>query len=214
MSSTPSPIPDAPRRTRRKEARPGELLDAALALFVEKGFAATRVEEVAARAGVSKGTLFLYFPSKEELFKAVVHENAGRHVADAFREVAGFTGSSAELLREFVRRWWTQYGGTPAAGLTKLMVSEAANFPELAQYYQDEVVGPSHELLRRVVQRGIDSGEFRPVDVPPLVHLIIAPLVQMVTWRYSLAPCCPSAQQIDPVALLELHAEMMVRGLK
>ena len=94
------------------------------------------------------------------------------------------------------------------------MVSEAANFPELAQYYQDEVVGPSHELLRRVVQRGIDSGEFRPVDVPPLVHLIIAPLVQMVTWRYSLAPCCPSAQQIDPVALLELHAEMMVRGLK
>jgi TetR/AcrR family transcriptional regulator len=214
MSSTPSPIPDAPRRTRRKEARPGELLDAALALFVEKGFAATRVEEVAARAGVSKGTLFLYFPSKEELFKAVVHENAGRHVADAFREVAGFTGSSAELLREFVRRWWTQYGGTPAAGLTKLMVSEATNFPELAQYYQDEVVGPSHELLRRVVQRGIDSGEFRPVDVPPLVHLIIAPLVQMVTWRYSLAPCCPSAQQIDPVALLELHAEMMVRGLK
>lgn len=214
MSSTPSPNPDAPRRTRRKEARPGELLDAALALFVEKGFAATRVEEVAARAGVSKGTLFLYFPSKEELFKAVVHENAGRHVADAFREVAGFTGSSAELLREFVRRWWTQYGGTPAAGLTKLMVSEATNFPELAQYYQDEVVGPSHELLRRVVQRGIDSGEFRPVDVPPLVHLIIAPLVQMVTWRYSLAPCCPSAQQIDPVALLELHAEMMVRGLK
>ncbi|MBK6612543.1 TetR/AcrR family transcriptional regulator [Ottowia sp.] len=214
MSSTPSPVPDAPRRTRRKEARPGELLDAALALFVEKGFAATRVEEVAARAGVSKGTLFLYFPSKEELFKAVVHENAGRHVADAFREMAGFTGSSAELLREFVRRWWTQYGGTPAAGLTKLMVSEAANFPELAQYYQDEVVGPSHELLRRVVQRGIDSGEFRPVDVPPLVHLIIAPLVQMVTWRYSLAPCCPSAQQIDPVALLELHAEMMVRGLK
>ena len=172
------------------------------------------MEEVAARAGVSKGTLFLYFPSKEELFKAVVHENAGRHVADAFREMAGFTGSSAELLREFVRRWWTQYGGTPAAGLTKLMVSEAANFPELAQYYQDEVVGPSHELLRRVVQRGIDSGEFRPVDVPPLVHLIIAPLVQMVTWRYSLAPCCPSAQQIDPVALLELHAEMMVRGLK
>ena len=214
MSSTPSPVPDAPRRTRRKEARPGELLDAARALFVEKGFAATRVEEVAARAGVSKGTLFLYFPSKEELFKAVVHENAGRHVADAFREMAGFTGSSAELLREFVRRWWTQYGGTPAAGLTKLMVSEAANFPELAQYYQDEVVGPSHELLRRVVQRGIDSGEFRPVDVPPLVHLIIAPLVQMVTWRYSLAPCCPSAQQIDPVALLELHAEMMVRGLQ
>ena len=215
MSAAPDQPPSdtPPKRERRKEARPGELLDAALALFVEKGFAATRVEEVAARAGVSKGTLFLYFPSKEELFKAVVRENAGRHLADAFREVAEFTGPSAELLREFLRRWWAQYGGTPAAGLTKLMLSEAANFPELAQYYQDEVVGPSHELLRRVVQRGIDRGEFRPVDVPQLVHLIVAPLVQMVTWRYSLAPCCPSAQQIDAPALLALHGDLLVRGL-
>jgi len=214
MEAQPTPSGDAPpKRERRKEARPGELLDAALALFVEKGFAATRVEEVAARAGVSKGTLFLYFPSKEELFKAVVRENAGRHLTDAFREMAGFTGSSAELLRKFLHRWWTQYGGTPAAGLTKLMVSEAANFPELAQYYQDEVVGPSHELLRRVVRRGIERGEFRPVDVPQLVHLIVAPLVQMATWRYSLAPCCPSAQQIDPPALIELHADLLVRAL-
>ena len=214
MSSTPSPIPDAPRRTRRKEARPGELLDAALALFVEKGFAATRVEEVAARAGVSKGTLFLYFPSKEELFKAVVHENAGRHVADAFREVAGFTGSSAELLREFVRRWWTQYGGTPAAGLTKLIMSEAANFPDLAQYYQDEVVQPSHELVRRIVQRGIARKEFRAIDLTLASHLIVAPLVQMVTWRFSLAPCCPATQMPDPLKLLDMHADMAVRGLK
>ncbi len=137
-----SPAP-ATKRARRKEARPGELLEAALALFVEKGYAATRVEEVAARAGVSKGTLFLYFPSKEELFKAVVRENAGRHLQDAFREVEAYTGSSAELLHEFIRRWWTQYGGTPAAGLTKLIMSEAANFPDLAQYYQDEVVQPS-----------------------------------------------------------------------
>lgn len=215
MEPQASPPGDAPtRRERRKQARPGELLEAALALFVEKGFAATRVEEVAARAGVSKGTLFLYFPSKEELFKAVVRENAGRHLDDAFREVAEFRGASAELLRQFLRRWWTQYGGTPAAGLTKLMLSEAANFPDLAQYYQDEVVGPSHELLRRVVQRGIDSGEFRAVDLTQLVHLIVAPLVQMVTWRYSLAPCCPTAQQIDPLALVDLHADLLVRGLR
>ncbi|MFT3776977.1 MAG: TetR/AcrR family transcriptional regulator [Ottowia sp.] len=216
MSASPDQPPSEapPKRERRKQARPGELLDAALALFVEKGFAATRVEEVAARAGVSKGTLFLYFPSKEALFKAVVHENAGRILADAFREVAEFNGSSTELLREFLRRWWALYGGTPAAGLTKLMVSEAANFPELAQHYQDEVVDPSHELLRRVVQRGIDRGEFRPVDVPQLVHLIVAPLVQMVTWRYSLAPCCPSAQQIDAPALVELHADLLLRALR
>ena len=212
LSPTPQAAPA--KRARRKEARPGELLEAALALFVEKGFAATRVEEVAARAGVSKGTLFLYFPSKEELFKAVVRENASRHLHDAFREVAGYAGTSAELLHEFIRRWWTQYGGTPAAGLTKLIMSEAANFPDLAQYYQDEVVQPSHELVRRIVQRGIDRGELREVDLTLAAHLIVAPLVQMVTWRFSLAPCCPATQMPDPLKLLDMHADMAVRGLK
>ena len=212
LSPTPQAAPA--KRARRKEARPGELLEAALALFVEKGFAATRVEEVAARAGVSKGTLFLYFPSKEELFKAVVRENASRHLHDAFREVAGYAGTSAELLHEFIRRWWTQYGGTPAAGLTKLIMSEAANFPDLAQYYQDEVVQPSHELVRRIVQRGIARKEFRAIDLTLASHLIVAPLVQMVTWRFSLAPCCPATQMPDPLKLLDMHADMAVRGLK
>ena len=211
---TPTPQAAPAKRARRKEARPGELLEAALALFVEKGFAATRVEEVAARAGVSKGTLFLYFPSKEELFKAVVRENASRHLHDAFREVAGYAGTSAELLHEFIRRWWTQYGGTPAAGLTKLIMSEAANFPDLAQYYQDEVVQPSHELVRRIVQRGIARKEFRAIDLTLASHLIVAPLVQMVTWRFSLAPCCPATQMPDPLKLLDMHADMAVRGLK
>ena len=212
LSPTPQAAPA--KRARRKEARPGELLEAALALFVEKGFAATRVEEVAARAGVSKGTLFLYFPSKEELFKAVVRENASRHLHDAFREVAGYAGTSTELLHEFIRRWWTQYGGTPAAGLTKLIMSEAANFPDLAQYYQDEVVQPSHELVRRIVQRGIDRGELREVDLTLAAHLIVAPLVQLVTWRFSLAPCCPATLMPDPLALLDMHADMVVRGLR
>ncbi|MBK6867472.1 MAG: TetR family transcriptional regulator [Burkholderiales bacterium] len=214
MSVQASPSTPAPRRVRRKQARPGELLEAALALFVEKGYAATRVEQVAARAGVSKGTLFLYFPSKEELFKAVVHENAGRHITDAFREVAEYTGSSADLLGEFIRRWWTQYGGTPAAGLTKLIMSEAANFPDLAQYYQDEVVRPSHELVRGIVRRGIQRGEFRQVDLVQIAHLVVAPLVQIVTWRFSLAPCCPATPMPDPLALLDLHADMVVRGLR
>ena len=95
MNSPETPTCAPPRRARRKQARPGELLDAALSLFVEKGFAATRVEEVAARAGVSKGTLFLYFPSKQALFKAVVHENAGRHLREALGE-DGFSRLWAE----------------------------------------------------------------------------------------------------------------------
>lgn len=211
QSSTPSA---APRRSRRKQARPGELLAAALALFVEKGYAGTRVEEVAACAGVSKGTLFLYFPSKEALFKAVVRENASRHLADAMREVARYAGDSAQLLHEFIRHWWLLYGGTPAAGLTKLIMSEAANFPELASYYHDEVMQPGQELVRRIVQRGIERQEFRPVDPMLATQLILAPLVQLVIWRFSLAPCCPTAQLPDPMALLELHADLMARSLR
>ena len=213
-SPTHADAPERARRSRRKEARPGELLKAALALFVEKGFAATRVEEVAARAGVSKGTLFLYFASKEELFKAVVRENASRHLTEALLELEGFAGASSDLLREFLRRWWRLYGGTPAAGLTKLMLSEATHFPELARWFQDEVVQPSHALLRRIVQRGIDRGEFRAVHVPRTVHLIVAPLLQMVTWRLTLGHCCPYTHEDKPMALIELHADLITRGLQ
>src|SRR3954471_13389495 len=96
------------KRERRKEARPGELLDAALDLFVEKGFAATRSEEVAARAGVSKGTLFLYFPSKEELFKAVVRHNMSGRFAEWQEEFETFEGTTAGTVRYSMRAWWAR----------------------------------------------------------------------------------------------------------
>src|SRR5438045_1912432 len=98
------------KRERRKQARPGELLDAALDLFVEKGFAATRAEEVAARAGVSKGTLFLYFPSKEELFKAVVRENISGRFTEWNDEFGAFEGSTGEMLRYCYKIWWERIG--------------------------------------------------------------------------------------------------------
>src|SRR6059058_2169914 len=134
------------KRERRKEARPGELLDAALDLFVEKGFAATRSEEVAARAGVSKGTLFLYFPSKEELFKAVVRENISGRFAQWNEEFEAFEGSTSDMVRYCMRVWWERIGATRASGITKLMISEARNFPELAVFYQQEVIRPGTEL--------------------------------------------------------------------
>src|SRR3954467_10375737 len=110
------------RRERRKEARPGELLDAALDLFVEKGFAATRSEEVASRAGVSKGTLYLYYPSKEELLKAVIRHNVASQIAEGIEIVRGFEGGSADLLAHVLRLWWERVGETPASGILKLMM--------------------------------------------------------------------------------------------
>src|SRR5689334_11341256 len=143
------------KRERRKEARPGELLDAALDLFVEKGFAATRAEEVAARAGVSKGTLFLYFPSKEELFKAVVRENISGRFAEWNEEFEKFDGTSADMVRYCMQVWWERIGATRASGITKLIISEARNFPDITAFYHKEVIEPGEQLIRKILQRGV-----------------------------------------------------------
>jgi TetR/AcrR family transcriptional regulator len=209
-----APDPHLPhKRERRKEARPEELLSAALELFVEKGFAATRTEEVAQRAGVSKGTLFIYFPSKEELFKAVVRENIVRPQTEGAQEIARFEGSSAELLAYLMIEWWRRYGATQASGISKLVMSEASNFPDLANFFQEEVVSPGHALIASVLQRGMDRGEFRQVDMKLTVHSVLAPLLFLVTWKHSMAPCCPSSEQIDPETFIRHHADLLVRGL-
>mgnify|MGYP000615000049 CR=1 FL=1 len=179
MSSLPSPAENPTRRERRKEARPGELLQAALSLFVEKGFAATRSEEVAQRAGVSKGTLFLYFPSKEDLFKAVIQENIGKLFPLWSEEMQQFQGSSSDLLRHCVQSWWTQVGATPASGIVKLVMSEAQNFPEMAHFYQEEVIQPGNSLIRRILERGVASGEFRQLDTEQAVHAVALALQDM-----------------------------------
>ena len=125
-----------------------------------------------------------------------------------------FNSPSTLETSEYLRRWWRLYGSTPAAGLSSLLLAESSHFPELARHYQDEVIGPAHELLRRVVQRGIDRGEFRPVPVERLVHLVVAPLLQMVTWQHALGHCCPHIQEDEPMALIELHADLLIRGLQ
>lgn len=202
------------RRERRKEARPGELLDAALDLFVEKGFAATRSEEVAARAGVSKGTLFLYFPSKEELFKAVVRENISGRFTEWRDEFETFEGSTADMVRYCMRVWWERIGATRASGITKLMISEARNFPELAAFYQQEVIRPGTELVRRILQRGVDRGEFRPgIDIEYTVFSIVAPMIFLMMMKHSLGACVPQDYPLDPERYVQAQVETLLQGL-
>ena len=213
FSPPDSPSPDAPiRRSRRKEARPGELLAAALDLFVEKGFAATRVEEVAQRAGVSKGTLFLYFASKEELFKAVVRENISGRFAEWNAEFDRFEGSTPDMLRYCLLSWWERIGSTKASGIPKLMMSEAQNFPELASFYQAEVMKPGTSLIQRILQRGVARGEFRPIDITYSVYLVLAPMLFLAMWRHSLGTCGSSQMQLDPQKYLSAQLDMLLHG--
>ncbi|MDP3618188.1 MAG: TetR/AcrR family transcriptional regulator [Ramlibacter sp.] len=200
------------KRERRKQARPGELLDAALDLFVEKGFAATKAEEVAARAGVSKGTLFLYFPSKEELFKAVVRENLSGRFATWNDEFQKFEGSSADMLRYCMKVWWERVGATRASGITKLMISEARNFPELAAFYQQEVIRPGQELIKRILKRGIARGEFHVHDLEYAAFSISAPMVFLIMMKHSLGACAPQDFPLDPERYIASQVETLLNG--
>ena len=214
-----SPTPSSPsaatgtKRERRKEARPGELLEAALDLFVEKGFAATRVDEVAARAGVSKGTLFLYFPSKEELFKAVVRENIAGRFAEWNDELENFAGTTSEVLRYCYQVWWERIGCTKASGITKLMLSEAQNFPEIVQFYQQEVILPGQALIRRILERGVARGEFRPMNPDYAVYLVLAPMIFLMLWKHSIGACVPDALGMTPEQYIEMQADNILHGL-
>ena len=203
----------SPKRERRKEARPGELLDAALDLFVEKGFAATRAEEVAARAGVSKGTLFLYFQSKEELFKAVISENIAGRFTEWNAEFAAFDGSSADMLRYAMNMWWERIGATRASGITKLIISEAHNFPDVTAYYQSEVIQPGHALIRRILQRGVDRGEFAVTDMDHAAYSVIAAMVFLVMSKHSMGACVPAGQALDPRRYIDSQAAIILGGL-
>ena len=213
-STRPPEIAVPSRRERRKYARPRELLDAALELFIEKGFAATRAEEVAKLAGVSKGTLFLYYSNKEALFKAVVRESISGHFAEWGAEMERYQGSSADLLRYCVHTWWTQIGATKAAGISKLMMSEARNFPELAAFYQQEVIQPGNALIERVLQRGMDRGEFRPIDPRYGVYVVMAPLLFLAMWKHSWGHCCEEKTQLVPEDYLAVQLDNILNGLR
>jgi AcrR family transcriptional regulator len=211
MKSSP-PAPPASARQRRKDARPQELLDAALDLFVERGFAATRSEDVAARAGVSKGTLYLYYPSKEELLKEVIRHHVINPISEGVQIIREFDGPTPELLALMLRLWWERIGETRASGIVKLMTSEVRNFPEIAQFYVDEVVTPSNQMLASVIQRGIARGEFRGVDVPEATHALVGPLVFLALNKHSLG-ACSAAFLLDPKVVIAALVDMVLYGL-
>jgi len=214
MSPSARPA-DAGPRQRRKEARPLELLEAALALFVEKGFAATRTEEVARRAGVSKGTLYLYYSSKEELFKAVVRHNLSSLIAEGEELASQFVGSSSELLSLLMHTWWQRVGSTPAAGIHKIVLAEVRNFPELAQFYTDEVIVPADRLFSVTVQRGVDRGEFRAMPTHEVAMMLMAPLIFMAVHRHSFGACpVHGGVEVDATQMLRTQLDLVLRGLE
>jgi AcrR family transcriptional regulator len=206
--STPD---DAPRWRRRSEARPAEILDAALDLFAEKGFAATRMEEIARRAGVTKGTVYLYYPSKEDVFHAVVRDSVLPRVEEAERMVAEHTGNATELLRSLMAGWWTQFGSKRMSCMGKLLMAESSNFPELTRHYVEAVIVRARRMFVTVLETGVAAGEFRPVPAVDTARLAIAPIAHATAYMRSLAAYDPDP--IDIQQYLALHIDIFIRGI-
>ena len=200
-----------PRWQRRKDARPSEILAAALAEFVEHGYAATRLEAVAKRAGITKGTLYLYFESKEALFKAVVRETIVPLLTAAERMVDDHAGTPEQLLRRLVLQWWESLDRAELAGIPKLVMSEASNFPELAQFWFDEVVQRGRQIFAGVLRRGIDGGAFRDLDVDLAVRAVLAPVLMASIWKHSFEVCEHRRFAVQPY--LEASIGIYLRGI-
>ena len=175
----------APRWRRRKEARPAEILAAALEIFGERGYEATRLVDVARRAGCTKGTIFLYYENKIELFKAAVREVMLPLVLETERLVESHRGTSRELVEQLLRLRWDHMMRNRLSGLVKLMLGETRTYPELARFYNDEFIERNQALLRRVLQEGVDRGEFRPMDVIQAARFLVAPMMFATVWRHA-----------------------------
>ena len=201
--------PKSVRWRRRKGERPAEILSAALDCFTERGFAATRLDDVAKRAGVTKGTLYLYFPSKEHLFKAVVRESLIPNIERL--EAAAAEATVSAFLQSLATIWVGSIANSRISGIPKLVIAEAGNFPELARFYLDEVVHRALRLLTNLLRRGVESGEIRPIDVDHTVYCVIAPLIFTLLWQHSLGPF--DDRPFDAGAVVRAHIDLLLRGL-
>src|SRR3954468_5200195 len=155
----------SPRWSRRKDARVPEILDAALACFAEKGFAGTRMDDIATRASISKGTIYLYFDSKEALFKALARASIGAQLGLVRSQVAAYEGSAASLLRFVIGAIGNFAATSDRVVLGRVLLAEAGNFPELAEFWRREIIDQGLGLMESIIRRGQDSGEFR--KLPP-----------------------------------------------
>ena len=184
------------RWRRRKNARPQEILEAALSVFAEKGFAAARMEQIAVRAGVSKGTIYLYFDSKEAVFRALVHEVLGTQVARFADSARAASGPVAPVLAETLRGIGNFIATSNRVVLPKIVIAEAGNFPDLARIYREEVIENGLALFAGLLKKGMASGEFRTLPVSHAARLCVAPVLLGAIWRTTFAQLDPEPYEI------------------
>lgn len=198
-----------PLRQRRKEARPGEIVAAALDIFQTKGFAASKIEDVARAAGVTKGTVYLYFSSKEALFKAAIRETVLPNL-DRISDAAMAESTARARLHTAVHLWAAGMDNCRGS-ISKLMIAEAGNFPELAEFYREEVSGRVRRMLINIIEYGIAQGEFRVCDPATVTRTLCAPILLSHIWRHTF----PSQHdnQPDLAVLADSLLDVVLNGI-
>ena len=195
---------------RRKDARPAEIIEAGLAEFAANGFSATRLEDVAVRAGIVKGTIYRYFDSKEALFKAAVRSRVISTLDEMAAIVDVFPGSSEALLSTVIKAAHRQIFASELPVLIKIMVAEGNRFPDLLSFYYEETICKAEALLQRIVQRGVASGEFNEGAAANLPMIIMSPAMMTAIWSLTFAANRP----IQAEDFLEAHLDLVFNGLK
>ena len=206
MASPPSPTRpnQEPRWRRLPEDRPRQILSAALEVFGERGLAAARLEDIAKRAGLSKGTIYLYFPNKEELFREMVRDTVVSKIERREEEINSMTGSATDALIRFMRGHWTFIRSPQFAPLFRLIHAEIHHFPDLARFYAEEVVARGQRLVASIIERGIASGEFREVEPLAAARMLTAPFVIHGLWCTHREAFASVARKTDDQILDEL----------
>jgi AcrR family transcriptional regulator len=209
----PRSIPQEPRWRRLPEERPKQILDAALEVFGEHGLADARLDDIAKRAGLSKGTIYLYFPNKEELFREVVRSTVVSNIETSEQEISAMGGSATDVLTQSLRAYWTFIRSPQFAPLFRLIHAEIQNFPDLARFYAEEVVARRFQLIASIIERGIASGEFRRVNPFAAARMLAAPFVIHGLWcthrecfSSVTIPTASDEQTVDELIEFYLHA--------
>jgi AcrR family transcriptional regulator len=203
--------PSSPKWRRRAQARPAEIVQAAYEVFSEKGFAAARLDDIARRAGVSKGALYLYFETKQDIFEAVVKDAVAPNIGAIETFALAFPGTFEELIRMMVPRVASVVNQSGMGKVIKMVIGESGNFPEIARIWHDDVIAKAIGLLTRLIEQAQQRGEVRSGD-PRLHALSIAgPMLAGVIFRETFVPV--GAKPFDIDALMQQHLDNVLPGL-
>jgi len=200
---------DQKQRRRRKEARPAEIIEAGLIEFAEKGYAGARLSDVAARAGIVKGTIYRYFENKEALFQAAVMSRVISALDNVEELVEGYPGPTDELLKQVLAVIYEKIVASDARVLLRIIIGEGARFPEIPSYYYKESISKGAAVIERIVQRGIARGEFREGPMTAMPTIIMGPAIFAAVWKMTF----DEVEPLDLEPFMEAHVDMALNGL-